>query len=74
MGCDTAVPHYTLAGLGYQLLHGHPQEDPPQNGGRASLWLRGYHTACLSPAIRCGRVRTELAISHSQLIQIPPGL
>lgn len=75
VGCDTAVPRYTLAGLGYQLLHCHPQKDPHQNGSRASLWLRGRYTACLSPAIKCGCTRTELAISHRQLIPIlPPDL
>lgn len=44
VGCDTAFPHYTLAELGY--LHCHPQEDPPQNGSRTALELRGHCSPC----------------------------
>lgn len=44
VGCDTAFPHYTLAGLGY--LYCHPQEDPSQNASRTALELRGHCFPC----------------------------
>lgn len=58
--------HYTLAGLGY--LPCHPQEDPPQNGSRTALELRGHCLSLPSTAIKHGGVRLELVISHGQLI------
>lgn len=69
MGNDAAVPHGTLAGLGYELLHCHAQEDPRQNGDRTALWFRSCYANFPSPAIECGS-----AINHSQHIEIPPGL
>lgn len=65
-GCDATFPHYTLAGLGY--LPGHPQEDPPQNGSRTALELGSHCLSLPSTAIKHGGVRTEVVISHSQLI------
>lgn len=67
MGNDAAVPHGTLARLGYELLHCHLQEDPRQNGDRTALWFRSCYASFLSPAIECGSV-----VSHSQHVEIPP--